>query len=100
MCLALIMYDKSREDDPAAAWPRVPWLLGAAAATFMGQISYETAVAIAPMALAMDWFRGRKLFARNTVLALGVLSLVTVFLPLVTRALRKQGIRVRGEYGL
>ena len=88
MCLALIMYDKSREDDPAAAWPRVPWLLGAAAATFMGQISYETAVAIAPMALAMDWFRGRKLFARNTVLALGVLSLVTVSYLLL-----------RGHYG-
>jgi tetratricopeptide (TPR) repeat protein len=78
LCLALWFYDKARTDNGGARWP---WMLAAAVATLLAQCSYETAVAIAPMALALDWSRGR--LTRGTFIrtgmAVGVLAAVTVF---------------------
>lgn len=85
LCLALWFYDKARTDEGGIRWP---WMIPAAIATLLAQCSYETAVAIAPMALALDWTRGR--LRRETLIrtgmALGVLAVITVIYLLIRKS--------------
>ena len=85
LCLALCFYDKARTHTGGIHWP---WLIPAALATLLAQCSYETAVAIAPMALALDWTRGR--LKRETLIrtgmAVGVLAVITVIYLLIRKS--------------
>lgn len=85
LCLALSFYDKARTNDGSTRWS---WMIAAAAATLLAQLSYETAVAIAPMALALDWTKGRltrETFIRTGV-TVGVLAAVTVLYLIVRKS--------------
>lgn len=75
LCLCLVFYDKSRSED--GNWR---WLLAAMPAAMLALLSYETAVAIAPMALALDWARGRitRRTAGAAVAAVGAIALTTL----------------------
>lgn len=77
LCSALYFYDRARGGAEGCGKLPVLWLFLAVAFGFAAQISYETTVALAPLALALDWYRGRKLISREGSVAIGVLCIFT-----------------------
>jgi tetratricopeptide (TPR) repeat protein len=77
LCMALYTYDKARGGADATGLLSVPWLVLAVSFGFAAQISYEAAVSLAPLAVALDWYRGRKLVSRHGIVAVCVLGVFT-----------------------
>jgi hypothetical protein len=73
LCAALCFYDKARTSPGGAGRLSVPLLLLAVTFGFAALISYETAVALAPLAVALDWYRGRTVVSRQGIVAAGIL---------------------------
>src|ERR1035437_8707884 len=67
LCAALYCYDKARGLPGGAGRLSVPLLLLAVVFGSAALISYETSVALAPLAVALDWYRGRAVASRQGV---------------------------------
>lgn len=91
MCFCAIAYDCMRDSDS-----RHPAISGTLAALFLclGLLSYETAIATAPLLVLIDLFRGRKIFSKQSMLLYaGIAAIVIVWL--VCRQMN-QAAAVRG----
>lgn len=73
MCFGLVAWDRWRED-PKRIGSAVGFFLGLA----VGLLSYETAVATAPLAVMIDLHRGRRLFGRDSLLRYAGIALVII----------------------
>lgn len=73
MCFGLLAWDRWREDPK-----RIGSLAGFILCFALGLLSYETAVAIAPLAVMIDLHRGRKVFARDSLLRYVGVALVVL----------------------
>jgi hypothetical protein len=80
-CGALIAYDRSWEE--GARQSRFVMALFLA---FTAQVSYETAVCIAPLCVLLDCFRGRSPFSRKAVLRYLALGIVTLAFLLIRKS--------------
>ncbi|MCW1924154.1 tetratricopeptide repeat protein [Luteolibacter arcticus] len=74
ICLAVLQYDRSW--DSARPWAgRLPACL---VLTFLALVSYETALCIAPVCVATDVLRKRRLFSKPALLRYAALAAVTL----------------------
>jgi hypothetical protein len=80
-CGALIAYDRSWEEGA-----RQSRFVMALFLTFTAQVSYETAVCIAPLCVLLDSFRGRSPFSRKAVLRYLALGIVTLAFLLIRKS--------------
>ena len=75
MAFCVIAYDVMRDESV-----RRPALWGVAATIFLllGLLSYETAIATAPLLVLVDAFRGRKVFSKRSMIHYGTIAAVVL----------------------
>jgi len=74
VCLAVIFYDRSWNSP--RGWSA--WMPACLAVSFLGFVSYETAVCIPPVCVAVDAFRKRRHFTKEALVRYAALGVVTL----------------------